>query len=166
MSIDPQDSFAEVTSQSRLGRLGESIKSRRRTSIPRRERSSAAARKLSRPTPTTRHGRQIPRIRAVPSSRSSSFNGVTGNDPESPQVGDLRIRFRVVKPAVVSILAKQSGETFAVWRSHSGTEVERLIPGTVDAQGMVQVMERENTMLKWILPVAGSTPTFNSPSPP
>jgi len=78
-----------------------------------------------------------------------------GNDPESPQVGELRIQFRVVKPAMVSILAKQSGETFAPWRSHSDTDVERLIPGTVDAQEMVQVMERENTMLKWMLRLAG-----------
>ncbi|MGP0068929.1 MAG: TMEM43 family protein [Isosphaeraceae bacterium] len=78
-----------------------------------------------------------------------------GNDPGSPQVGDLRIQFRVVKPAVVSILAKQSGETFAPWRSHSDTDVERLIPGTVDAQGMVQVMERENTMLTWLLRLGG-----------
>ncbi len=78
-----------------------------------------------------------------------------GNDPGSPQVGDLRILFRVVKPAVVSILAKQSGQTFAPWRSHSGTDVERLITGTVDAQGMVHVMERENAMLKWMLRLAG-----------
>jgi Transmembrane protein 43 len=78
-----------------------------------------------------------------------------GDNPASPQVGDLRIQFRVVKPAEVSILAKQSGQTFAPWRSHSGTEIERLTPGSVDAQAMVQVMERENKMLTWMLRLAG-----------
>ena len=78
-----------------------------------------------------------------------------GDNPASPQVGDLRIQFRVVKSAEVSILARQSGQTFAPWRSHSGTEIERLTPGSVDAQAMVQGMERENTTLTWMLRLAG-----------
>lgn len=61
----------------------------------------------------------------------------------------------MVKPTDVSILATQSGETFAPWRSRSNTQVERLMPGTVDAQGMVHEMESENTKLTWILRLVG-----------
>jgi hypothetical protein len=78
-----------------------------------------------------------------------------GRNPASPEIGDLRIQFRVVKPAEVSILARQSGQTFAPWRSKSGTEIERLAPGSVDAPAMVQVMENENKTLTWILRLVG-----------
>jgi hypothetical protein len=69
----------------------------------------------------------------------------------SPNVGDMRIAFEAVGPGTVSVIARQSGETFEPWPSHSGTTVERLMAGTVSADNMVGRMEHENTILTWVL---------------
>jgi hypothetical protein len=72
-------------------------------------------------------------------------------DPAKPVIGDLRISFEVVKPAMVSILARQLGDTFEAWESGTGTPIDRLTEGEASAQNMLGQMERENTMLTWLL---------------
>lgn len=76
-------------------------------------------------------------------------------DPQNPKVGDLRITFELVKPATVSVIARQAGDSFEPWKSQAGTEVERLEIGTVSAVGMVEHMEAENATLTWLLRGAG-----------
>jgi hypothetical protein len=77
------------------------------------------------------------------------------SDPNKPEVGDLRISFQSVQPATVSIMACQAGDTFAPWTGSAGTSLERLMPGTVDAAGMVAQMEAENNTMTWILRAVG-----------
>ena len=72
-------------------------------------------------------------------------------DPAKPKVGDLRISFQIVKPATVSILARQLGDTFEPWKSATGTQIERLMLGEVSAENMIGKMESENAILTWIL---------------
>ena len=76
-------------------------------------------------------------------------------DLKNPQVGDLRISFAVVKPATVSIIARQLGDTFESWTSRNGETIERLMPGEISAQNMVGQMETENAHLTWILRLVG-----------
>ena len=59
--------------------------------------------------------------------------------------------FEVVKPAQVSILARQLGNTFEPWVSGTGTQIERLTEGAVSAQDMLGQLEQENTILTWLL---------------
>lgn len=72
-------------------------------------------------------------------------------DPARPEIGDLRVSFELVKPSRVSVLALQTGATFAPWVSGSGTHIERLSEGEVSAPDMLGQLERENTMLTWLL---------------
>ena len=76
-------------------------------------------------------------------------------DPQNPQVGDLRISFAAVRPATVSTIAQQLGDTFEPWTSRNGERIERLMSGEVSAQNMVGQMETENTQLTWILRLVG-----------
>jgi hypothetical protein len=84
-------------------------------------------------------------------------NEATGNkpNPAQPAVGDLRIKWQVVRPAVVSVIAGQEKSALGVWQSTQaqgfGTQIERLQMGTHTSQAMVGQMEAENTMLTWLL---------------
>jgi Transmembrane protein 43 len=78
-----------------------------------------------------------------------------GDDPSSPEVGDMTVAFEQVKPQVVSLLAQQSGDSFGAYRTHSGTTIERLQAGTASAEAMIQQAEAENKFLTWVLRLVG-----------
>lgn len=79
----------------------------------------------------------------------------TKPNPDNPAVGDLRISWQVIRPAIVSVIAGQSQSTLGPWQSSRaqgfGTRIERLQMGTHTAPAMVGQMEAENTLLTWLL---------------
>lgn len=78
-----------------------------------------------------------------------------GTDPASPQVGDARIRFEVVKPAEVSVIAMQAGTTFAPYATKSGGTIELLQMGTYPASAMIQKAQESNKLLTWVFRLVG-----------
>jgi hypothetical protein len=76
-------------------------------------------------------------------------------DSAKPEIGDLRLTFDVAKPSQISLLARQFGNTFEPWVSHTGTQIEQLTEGEVSAENMLGQLERQNTMMTWILRGAG-----------
>ncbi len=76
-------------------------------------------------------------------------------DPGSPRIGDLRVEFSVVRPAVVSVIARQVQGTFEPWRSGSGVPFERLAIGTRSADELIGQMESQNVMFTWGLRLIG-----------
>ncbi len=78
-----------------------------------------------------------------------------GADPGTPQVGDVRVKFRAVKPQAVSILGQQIGETLGSWATSQGTDILRLDPGTLSAEQMFAAAQAENTVLAFILRFVG-----------
>jgi hypothetical protein len=93
------------------------------------------------------------RDRAAPQTGLRVENGVLyqGRDPRQPAIGDVRIEFRVVKPTTVSLLARQTGDTFAPYPAKTGEEIDRLEVGTHSAAEMFQTAEREGTFGTWFL---------------
>lgn len=75
--------------------------------------------------------------------------------PASPQVGDLRISFKEVPPTEVSVVARQSGDSFSPFKGKAGTNIEMLKIGTHDAATMFADAEASNKMMTWILRLAG-----------
>jgi Transmembrane protein 43 len=65
------------------------------------------------------------------------------------QVGDVRFRFRVIRPLVVSILARQAGNSFAPFTTSNGTEVFRLAIGEQSASSMFDLQHAESTAHIW-----------------
>ena len=67
----------------------------------------------------------------------------------SAQVGDVRFGFRVVRPTVVSILARQAGNSFVPFTASNGTEVFRLSMGEQTADSMFGIQHAESTVHTW-----------------
>lgn len=77
------------------------------------------------------------------------------SNPSSPQVGDTRIKFKVVKPTEVSVVAKQVGSTLGRYTTTVGGTIELLQTGVHSADAMFQKAHESNKMLTWILRAVG-----------
>lgn len=77
------------------------------------------------------------------------------NVASAPQVGDVRVTFRVVLPHVVSIVARQRGDTFSAYVAKNGKKVDLLAEGTRDAAEMFAAARRGNAIMTWILRFVG-----------
>ena len=78
-----------------------------------------------------------------------------GGDPAAPAIGDQRVTFKVLTPAVFSILARQAGQTFEPYPTKAGREIERVEAGQVSADLMFAHAAKENAMLAWGLRLVG-----------
>lgn len=78
-----------------------------------------------------------------------------GKQPDSPEIGDLRIRFTSTPASDVSILAKQTGDTFSAYATEAGDSLNRLELGRYTAEEMFDHARSENTALTWILRAVG-----------
>ncbi len=74
-----------------------------------------------------------------------------GEDPAEPQVGDIRVSYQIIRPATVSVLARQTGSTFEDFQAEAGGTVGRLSVGEVTAEGMIEEARTEAVILTWIL---------------
>ena len=76
-------------------------------------------------------------------------------DPGSPAIGDLRIRFEVIEPGTVSIISQQKGNSFQPYHAKAGDDVNLLEAGTHSAEEMFKAAQDANRMLTWILRIVG-----------
>ena len=74
-----------------------------------------------------------------------------GDDPGSPRIGDVRVRFSGVSAQTVSVIAEQSGALLTPYKTKSGYRVGLVVPGDVDADEMVAQKKSEEKTLTWIL---------------
>ena len=78
-----------------------------------------------------------------------------GDNPASPQIGDVRIRFEIVPQQDISVVAEQSGSTFTPYQTKAGGTVELLQEGIKTAAAMFEKAQHDNTVLTWILRAVG-----------
>jgi len=78
-----------------------------------------------------------------------------GKDPANPEVGDVTVEFRQVRPTTVSLLAQQAGDSFQPFRTRAGDAIDRLQVGTATADAMFQAAVAENHLLAWVLRLVG-----------
>ncbi len=76
--------------------------------------------------------------------------------PNSPQVGDTRVAFDGSSGGVVSIIAKQTGSTFAPYEATSGANLYRLAMGTLGPEEMFDNATAENKVVTWALRFVGA----------
>lgn len=92
---------------------------------------------------------------------SDSMVHVNGNvvyygvNPNSPQIGDVKVTFTKVLPGAISIIAKVSGNTFTDYTAKNKNKFSRLEMGTKDATEMFENSRDENSTLTWILRILG-----------
>ncbi|SOC12873.1 uncharacterized protein DUF1625 [Rhodobacter sp. JA431] len=78
-----------------------------------------------------------------------------GFDPLSPQVGDLRISYRVAQADSASVVARDASGAFAPWQSSNGREIFLIRTGDVPAAQIFEEELSSNRTLTWILRAAG-----------
>ena len=78
-----------------------------------------------------------------------------GRDPASPDLGDVRVHFRVVRAQAVSVVARQSGSTFEPFQTRAGDSLLMLEAGTRSALSMFRAAQVLNRVLTWIFRAAG-----------
>jgi hypothetical protein len=61
----------------------------------------------------------------------------------------------MVKPVDVSVIAKQTGNTFEPYVAKARGSIELLQTGTHSADAMIQAAQTSNTMLTWLLRLGG-----------
>ena len=74
-----------------------------------------------------------------------------GQDPSSPQVGDVRISYEVIKPDTVSLVGVQLASTFGSYQAKAGDAILLVEAGTHTAVEMFKTAQEQNTILTWIL---------------
>ena len=95
------------------------------------------------------------------SSTSASMVHTSGNTvylgqtPATPRVGDVRVTFREVRPATVSIIAKLNGSTFESYRASNGKTISMLQMGETSLDNMYGDSHSSNSTMTWILRVVG-----------
>ena len=78
-----------------------------------------------------------------------------GNNPSSPQIGDLRITYHIVAPTEVSIVSKQVGQSFEPFHAQAGGTINMLNVGIVGAENMFRQAHQSNAMWTWIFRLGG-----------
>ena len=83
---------------------------------------------------------------------SSIYIGVS---PAVPQIGDVRVTFREIRPAHISIIAKVTGDTFERFYASNGKTVSKLSMGTVSMENMFGDAHSGNSFATWVLRFLG-----------
>jgi hypothetical protein len=83
-----------------------------------------------------------------------------GDNPSQPNIGDLRISYRLAPAGATSIIGRQAGTGFAEYQTQAGDALLLVRPGTYSAADMFAAAQRENRILTWILRFAGVLAMF------
>ncbi len=67
------------------------------------------------------------------------------------KVGDLRVSFKLLEAAEVSVVAKQSGSSFAAYQAKAGGTLSMIETGKHSADSMFKAAKEANSSLTWIL---------------
>jgi len=90
-------------------------------------------------------------------STATVLNGgyYIGTNSAAPQIGDVRVKFEVVKPGQVSVVAKQVGNSFEPYLTQASGTIELLQVGAHSAEAMIKAAEASNRMMTWLLRLVG-----------
>ncbi|MFK7852110.1 MAG: TMEM43 family protein, partial [Akkermansiaceae bacterium] len=78
-----------------------------------------------------------------------------GENPNSPEVGDIRVTHQIALPGTVSVIAKQTGEKLESYMADAGGKIEMLETGEKSSASMFEAAHQSNKMMTWILRAVG-----------
>ena len=73
----------------------------------------------------------------------------------NPNIGDVRVSFKYNTDTEITVLAMQSGDSFANYESEQGKVLNELQSGLLTGEEMINVVETRNNILKWVLRLVG-----------
>ncbi|MDG2126138.1 MAG: TMEM43 family protein, partial [Verrucomicrobiales bacterium] len=84
-----------------------------------------------------------------------------GGNPGSPEIGDVRISFKVVLPGVVSLIAAQRMEGFERWKSpRTEREIHKIMHGFQTKEAIIQKLVNEARLQMWLIRGGGFLAMF------
>lgn len=96
-----------------------------------------------------------PLLAAAQAAVSNAVGSVLHDVAAAPEVGDLRVKFRVVEPHDISLCEKQVGNSFMPWTASDGKAISLQRDGLADAAAMFASAQSSNAMMTWILRLVG-----------
>lgn len=99
--------------------------------------------------------RDMANIEGIPNAAFHGGGIYFGENPTAPQIGDLRISYRIVEPTEVSVVSRQVDFSFEPYRAEAGGTINMLSLGIIGADGMFQRAHQSNTMWTWIFRLGG-----------
>lgn len=78
-----------------------------------------------------------------------------GENPASPAIGDYRVAYEIVPLGDISVIARQSGSSFAPYPTVAGDQLLMVRTGTVAAEAMFADAVSENNLITWLLRLVG-----------
>ena len=99
----------------------------------------------------------------TPNATASLPNGYTiideyitsASSMSNPKVGDVRVSFKYNTDTEITVLAMQKGDSFADFESEQGKILNELKSGLLTGEEMIDVVETENNIFKWVLRILG-----------
>lgn len=88
-----------------------------------------------------------------------AVNGIyitNSKELNDPQIGDVRISFVYNNSDEISVLAVQKGNSFVDFVSKAGKTVNRIMDGSHSGIEMINIIKKENKILKWALRLVGT----------
>lgn len=83
-----------------------------------------------------------------------------GDNPSTPRIGDERVRWQVLQPAEISVIAQQYGDGLAPFSTRAGRPLYMIASGNTPATAMFHEAEVQNTILTWTLRPIGALLMF------
>lgn len=103
--------------------------------------------------PPAEGGAETPKPEAAPADPNPAGANF---DTDKPEIGDYRIKYEVVMPHVVTIMATPKGDTLNIWQASNTYELgAEVADGTLTADQMFAKAHESNTLMTWILRVVG-----------
>ena len=83
-----------------------------------------------------------------------------GLNPSRPQIGDLRISYKIAGNGPISVIGRQAGSDFAAYQTKAGDRLLMVRAGLMPAADMFKAAEAENNVLTWIVRLIGAVLMF------
>lgn len=78
-----------------------------------------------------------------------------GLNPNSPQIGDVRVTFNQVNPGMVTVVAQVDGDTFEPYTAKNGKTFSTIRSGKVSVEKIFQQENESNNTWTWVLRIIG-----------
>ncbi len=77
-----------------------------------------------------------------------------GQNPDAPRIGDFRVSYRAAQPGPVTVVAKQTGDTFAPYQTKH-TSIDLFKNSIMDSSQMFETAVSERKTLTWLVRLIG-----------
>lgn len=105
-------------------------------------------------------------IKNIDDASLSMFQGVEnamiyfGSNSGSPEIGDVRVYFQVIKPGKYSVIAKQENKSLTSYQGKSGSDILYIKKGEMSPQEIYESEKWENPIMIWLIRIGGTILMF------